>query len=97
MAKYEKEAKNIVTSENRDDFIAEKLGLNKPKKEEMPEEEEKPQAKFVYVVEFKDEDGKLKNSSKQFKELAEAQAHASKGNKMNKTGGSYTVKKIGIK
>jgi hypothetical protein len=47
-----------------------------------------------YIVKYHAADGEHKNSSKVFADKAKAQAHADKGNSINKVGGKYTVHKI---
>lgn len=47
-----------------------------------------------YVVHYTDSKGNHVNSSKAFDDKAKADAHASKGNAMDKVGGKYTVKSM---
>lgn len=47
-----------------------------------------------YIVKYHTADGEHKNSSKVFADKTKAQAHADKGNSIDKVGGKYTVHKI---
>ena len=48
-----------------------------------------------YQVTYYDKSGKADDSSKRFAEKEKAEAHAAKGNAINKVGGSYRVHKVG--
>ena len=85
----EKGSRNIVTSENRADFMAKKLGLNKEDSQDMPSTK--------YVVKYHNSKGEEDSGEKHFDDEEKAMQHAEKGNKTDKVGGKYSVHKIRIK
>lgn len=73
----------------RKDTISDKENLAKLRNEELELEEA-----TKYVVHYTNDKGEHVNSSKSFDDKAKADAHASKGNAMDKVGGKYTVKSM---
>jgi hypothetical protein len=95
MMRKEREKKgdrNIVTSENREKFMAKKLKLD-----EMPKEDEQDMPETKYVVKYLDEEGNPSGSEKRFNSESEAVNHAKKGNMVDKVGGKYVVEKMRVK
>jgi len=85
----ERGTRNIITSENRADFMAKKLGLNKEDSQDMPSTK--------YVVKYHNSKGEQDSGEKHFDDEEKAIQHAEKGNKKDKVGGKYSVHKIRIK
>lgn len=79
-------SRNIVTSENREEFMAKKLKLNN-----KPSEDEQ---EMKFVVKYLDETGKPTGSERTFDSEDKAVQHAKKGNMIDKVGGKYVVSKV---
>lgn len=78
--------RDIVTSENREEFMAKKLKLD-----QKPAEDEQ---EMKFVVKYMDENGKPTGSEKTFDSEEKAVQHAKKGNLIDKVGGKYIVSKV---
>lgn len=78
-------AKKLKDQQERKKFVA-----GEPSKQVKEEAELEEATK--YVVHYTDSKGQHVNSSKAFDDKKKADAHADKGNKIDKVGGKYTVK-----
>ena len=81
--------RTVVTSENREEFMKKKLGLDKEDSQDMPSTK--------YVVKYHNSKGEQDSGEKHFDDEEKAMQHAEKGNKTDKVGGKYSVHKIRIK
>ena len=85
--------RNIVTSENREEFMAKKLGLAK-KEKPVYDEQDPPIEK--YSVKYHNEKGE-EEGEKEFENEEKAKAYMEKGNRINKVGGKYSMSKVMVK
>jgi hypothetical protein len=85
-----KGSRNIITSENREDFMAKKLGLQ-AKQKPVYDSEDNDQPKFG--VKYHNKKGE-EEAIKHFEDEEKAKAYMDRGNKLDKVGGKYSFHKL---
>jgi hypothetical protein len=88
-----KKSRQVVTSENREDFMAKKLGLAK-KEKPVYDEQDPPTEK--YSVKYHNAKG-VEEAEKHFDDEEKAKAYMEKGKSLDKVGGKYSMTKIMVK
>ncbi|CAB4123389.1 hypothetical protein UFOVP42_50 [uncultured Caudovirales phage] len=81
--------RTVVTSDNRDEFMAKKLGLKK-KQEAVYDEEHEDEPKFG--VKYHNSKGE-EEAIKHFDDELKAKEYMERGNKLDKVGGKYSFHK----
>jgi len=90
MEKQERKRKpTIVTSENREEFMAKKLGLAKKQEPVYEEEENSPK----FGVKYHNEKGE-EEAVKHFTDEEKAKKYMERGNSVDKVGGKYSLHPI---